>query len=79
MAQTSSGPWILEAAPFFVVVLMVAHVSALIDPPLACLVSRFIGSTGWPPINHPPGRRRTRKDLLISLNDLITPKGCFAV
>ncbi|THU70443.1 hypothetical protein C4D60_Mb08t25060 [Musa balbisiana] len=35
----------------------------------------FIGSTGWPPIDHPPGLRRSRKDLLISLNDLITPKG----
>ncbi|KAJ8491214.1 hypothetical protein OPV22_012935 [Ensete ventricosum] len=30
MAHTPSGPWILEAAPFFVVVLMVAHVSALV-------------------------------------------------
>lgn len=47
------------------------------DPPLVCLVSRFIGSTGWPPIDHPPGLRRSRKDLLISLNDLITPKGSF--
>ncbi|CAD5165320.1 unnamed protein product [Musa acuminata subsp. malaccensis] len=35
----------------------------------------FIGSTGWPPIDHPPGLRRSRKDLLISLNDCIAPKG----
>ncbi|WOK99892.1 hypothetical protein Cni_G08604 [Canna indica] len=81
MAETISGPWILDAAPFIIVVLLVAHVSALvcelavvilvfllllnvltvINPPIICCVSRFIGCTDWPLINRSRGLRRIRQ------------------
>ncbi|KAG6491203.1 hypothetical protein ZIOFF_052539 [Zingiber officinale] len=52
MAESTSGPWMLDAAPLFVVVLLVAHVSAL--------VREFTGSTDWRLKNRTLGERRIR-------------------